>query len=60
MDTAFHRVHSGTGVTQLVDHGVEVVGPAMAQHHVATGGSNGAQEGARFDAVGHHLVGAAM
>ena len=32
----------------------------MAQHHIAARGGHGAQEGARFDAVSHHAVGAAV
>jgi hypothetical protein len=49
-----------TGVAQLVDHGVHVVGAAVAQHHVAAGGRDGAEKGAGLDAVGHHLVLAAV
>ena len=46
----------GTGVAQLLDHGVEVVRAGVLQRHVAAAGRHGAQEGAGLDAVGHHLV----
>ena len=44
----------GARFAQLVDHGVQVVGAAVAQHDVAAGGGHRAQEGAGLDAVGHH------
>ena len=60
MDAVLDRRHLGAGLAQLVDHGIQVVGAAMPQHDVAAGRRNGAQEGAGLDAVGHHLVGAAV
>ena len=60
MHAAVNRSYGGAGLTQLVDQCVLVVSSGMAQHHVATGCSDCAQEGARFNSVGHYLVGAAV
>ena len=49
-----------SGGNQLLDHRVQVVGATMLQDHVAPGGGYGAQKSAGFDAVGHHLVVAAV
>ena len=52
--------HLGPGLLQLVDHGPQVVGAGIAQKGLAPRGGHGAQKGARFNAVGHHLVLAAV
>ena len=59
-DTAFDRLHGGTGLAQFFDDGVEVVGTTVAQHHITTRGRHGTQKGAGLDAVGHHAVGATV
>jgi hypothetical protein len=41
---------------QLFDHDLQVVGAAVAQDHITACCSHSTKEGARFDAVGHHLV----
>ena len=45
---------------QLVDHGVEVLGTAVPEQHIAAGCRHSAQKGAGLDSVGHHLMSAAM
>jgi len=55
-DKALARLDLGTSGLQFLDHRLEMVGTRVAQHHVATGGRNGAQKGTGLDAVGHHPV----
>src|SRR3712207_7268727 len=48
------RRHLGAGLAQLLDHGLQVVGPAMPQQRFAARGRDRAEEGAGFDPIGHH------
>ena len=59
-DEALARRDDGAGLAQLFNHRIQVIGAAVAQHHVAARCRNGTQKGAGLNAVGHYLVVAAM
>ena len=58
--TTGHGFNADASVAQFVDDGFQMVTTRVLQHHVATGGRDRAQEGARFNAVGHHAVRSTM
>ena len=60
LDVAIPCGNGSTRFTQLVDDRIQVVGAAIEQLHLTTGGGYRTQKCAGLNAVSHHLVRAAM